>query len=74
MTASIVPGRDLVPARDQLRELADHLAADFDVALVAVEGEDVAAQEHVAGQMAFQRLEDCVLGAGQLRGNGRVEL
>ena len=66
-------GGDLVPLLDQVDQLADHGLGGADVAGVAVQREDIAAQEEVDVEMPLQGLQDRVLGAGQLRGDGVVD-
>src|SRR5581483_5419333 len=61
------PRRKLVALSDQLRQLADHRLRGFDGLGGAVERQHVAAQEHGAVELALERLEDRVAGAGQLR-------
>src|SRR5207342_3066876 len=63
------PGRDLVALRDQVGELANDRGARLDGFLLALERDDVAAQEDLAGQVALERLEHLVLGPGELGGN-----
>src|SRR5581483_5618174 len=53
--------------------LVDHRRRPADVRLVAVEGEDVAAQEDVAADAALELAKDGVLGAGELGRHGVVE-
>ena len=60
-------GADLVPARDQVGELAHDPLAELHLALLPVERQQVAAQEHAAGEMGLERPQDRVLAAGQLR-------
>ena len=68
------PRRDLVALLDQLDQLVDHRRRGLDVGGVAVEGEDVAAQVEVdVAEMAAQRPQHLVLGAGELGGDGVVE-
>ncbi len=66
-------GRDVVALLDQLDQLVDDRRALLDVAGVAVEGEDVAAQVQVAVEPLAQLPQHRVLGAGQLGGDGVVE-
>ena len=65
---------DLVALGDQVRELAHDGGAGLDGRLVALEREHVAAQEHVAVEMALERAQHGVLAAGQLGGHRVVEL
>ena len=58
---------------DQLHELLDDRRRVTDLALVAVEREDVAAQVDVASKPSLQLAEHRVLGAGQLGGDRVVE-
>ena len=69
MTASIVPGRDLVALLDQLGELAHDLAPALTASSVAVERDDVAAQEDVAVEVVLERLQHGVLAARELGGD-----
>ena len=56
-------------AQDQIGELAHDPLADSRLALLAVEGDQVATQEHPALQMRLQRAQHRVLTACQLGGN-----
>ncbi len=60
---------DLVPARDQVGELAHDALAGERLALLAVEREHVAAQEHLAVEMRLERAQHGVLAARQLGGD-----
>ena len=60
------PGSDLVAARDQLRQLAHDALAGVRVDLLAVEREQVAAQEHLAREVLLQRPQHRVLAAREL--------
>src|SRR5581483_2260595 len=60
------PRPDLMPARDQVGELAHHALAHHDLALLALEGDDVAAQEDPAVEMGLERTEHGILAAGKL--------
>ena len=60
-------GADLVAPRDQVGELAHDPLAELHLALLAVERQQVAAQEHAAVEMGLERPQDRVLAAGQLR-------
>ena len=57
---------DVVAALDQPRELAHHRRGRLHRLGVAVERDDVAAQADLGREMLLERLEDRVLGAGQL--------
>ena len=59
-------GPDVVPAGDELGELAHHRRGDLHRLGVPVEGDHVAAQEDVGAQVLLEGLEDLVLRAGQL--------
>ncbi len=63
------PGGDLMAARDQLGELAHDPLAGSRLALLAVEREQVAAQEDLALEVRLERAQDGVLAAGQLSGD-----
>ena len=65
---------DLVTARDQVGELAHDALADVRLALLPVEGEQVAAQVDLAVEMRLQRAQHRVLTAGQLGGDFVGEL
>ncbi len=67
------PRGDVVALLDQLDQLVDHGRRLLHVVGLAVEGEDVAAQVQIALEPAAQRLQDGVLGAGQLGGDGVVK-
>ena len=67
-------GADLVSAGDQVGELAHDALAELHLALLAVEREQVAAQEHLAGEVRLERAQDRVLAAGQLGGDFVGEL
>ena len=60
----------------QVGDLAHNLGAGRDLVLVAVEGDDVAAQEDLAVQVVLQRLHHRIPGPGQLGGHlvGELEL
>ena len=59
-------GTDLVAAGDQVGELAHDPLAELHLDLLAVEREQVAAQEDTAGEVRLERAQDRVLAAGQL--------
>ena len=59
-------GPDVVPARDELGQLAHDRRGELHRLGVAVERDHVAAQEDVGAQVLLERLEDLVLRAGQL--------
>ena len=63
-------------ARDQLGQLAHDPLAGSGLAFLAVERDEIAAQEHLALQMRLERAEDRVLAARQLGGDvvGQLEL
>ena len=61
--------RDLVARADQVGQLADHGPSHPDGLVVAVEGEDVAAQVDLAVEVLLERLHDLVAGPGQLGGH-----
>ena len=65
--------RDVVAALDQAHELVDHLRRLADVALGAVQREDIAAQVDVAAEPILELPQHGVLGARQLRGDRVVE-
>ena len=65
--------RDVVAALDQADELVDHRRRLGDIGVVAVEGEHVAAQEHVAAEPLLELAQDRVLRAGELGGDRVVE-
>ena len=60
------PGGDLVALLDELGQLLHDGRGGLHGRLVAVEGDDVAAQEDVAVDVALERPEHRVAGAGQL--------
>src|SRR3954451_2993140 len=60
-------------ARDQLGQLGDHLLADLHLLGLTVEGDHVPAQEDLCVEVPLERAQHGVLGAGQLRGDSRIE-
>ena len=70
------PRADLMTARDQLGELAHDALAGVRLRLLAVERQQVAAQEHLALQMRLERAQHGVLAARQLDGDvvGKLDL
>src|SRR4029077_6608001 len=65
---------DLVSLLDQVDQLAYDGLRGADLGRLAVQGEDVAAEVEVDVEVALEGTEDRVLGAGQLRGDGVVDL
>ena len=61
-------------AFDQRRKLAHHALAGARLTLLAVEGDQVPAQEHLALQLLLQRAQDGVLTARQLGGENVRQL
>ena len=74
MTAAIVPGPIWWPRGDQLGELAHDALAGVRLALLAVERQQVAAQEDLAVEVRLQRAQHHVLAARQLGGDVVGEL
>ena len=72
--ASIVPGRHVVALADQVGQLAHHLAPGGHRVGLAVQRQDVAAQEDVAVEALLQRAHDHVVGPRQLGGHLVAEL
>jgi hypothetical protein len=70
------PGRDLVPALDELDDLADDLGRLVDGLGLAVEREHVAAQEHLHLDVLLERAQDRVPGPAELGGDrvGQLDL
>jgi hypothetical protein len=70
------PGRDLVTLANEVAQLAHHRARHAHGVVGAVEGQHVAAQEHLAVEMSLERLHHNVAGAGELGGDlvGELEL
>ena len=58
-----------MPAGDQLGELVDDALAGLRLALLAVEGQQVAAQVDLAVEVGLECPKDSVLATGQLRGD-----
>ena len=56
-------------ACDQLRELSHHALTRARLALLAIEGQQVAPQKHLALQLRLQRAQHSVLTARQLGGD-----
>ncbi len=73
MTASIVPGAISCPRSISSTSSSTTVSAELQLALVAVEGEHVAAQVEVDVEVALERAQDGVLGAGELGRHGVVE-
>ena len=71
ITAEIVPPLSAAGTKllHEAGQLADDGGADLDGLGVAVEGDHVAAQEDIAGELLLERLEHVVLGARQLGGD-----
>ena len=63
-------------ARDQLGELAHDALADVRLVLIAVEGQQVAAQEYLAVEVRLQRVKHRILASCQLDGDvvGKLEV
>ena len=62
-------GPDLVTAGEQLGELPHDPLAGVGLILVAVEGEHVASQEELAGEVILEGSQHGILTAGELGGN-----
>jgi hypothetical protein len=63
-----------VAGRDELDHLAHDLLGRLHRLGLAVERDDVAAQEHVGGEIVLERLQDGIPRAGELLGDLVVEL